>query len=574
MMVTESKKLCDVLKDIKDDKYVMPAFQRDYVWNLDRVEKLWDSILQGYPFSTFLFWELDQEHVTPSNLFYVFARSCNFKKNGDNKGCLYNSGHINFEDENHPTIAVLDGQQRLTSLFLSLYGEMWKEPRKGSTRLLMRLFIELDKSKIDENESFNTKKYDIYFTEKAPAISSPTLFEIKRIVNPDEGFQDKDTREIAIENVVNKVPARSKDYATHILNRLCEAFYDQELVVYTKISELSQDDALEMFVRFNSGGKQLSKAEISMSILEAYWNDVKRDFRSALVGSYANFGNDFILRTAHMIFGDVIKSNIDQDFTLSFKSNFDSFKAALQKTEDLFINMAGYDLSKFASRWNVIIPIIFLIYNNPNNYIESAEGLFAYLFRAILFNYYASGTTGKLQKMKTLIFENNFQLMPSMFENDEDLRVTPSKIDDLFFAEKDSTTVYNVLYCLGFNNIQSDYDYDQDHIHPASRFAASKPLGMSDNDWTQARQCYNKLANLQYLDSEENRSKGNEDFDRYYLSLNQAAHDKMEKEGFIPKPPVGMNPSNYYNIKNFLNFYNDRKTLLTNKIKDLLDGKW
>ena len=573
MMITRSKKLCDVLNDINDNKYVMPAFQRDYVWNLDRVEKLWDSILQGYPFSTFLFWKLDENHVTSSNFFYVFARRCNFKKNGDNRGCLYNREKIDFTDENHPTIAVLDGQQRLTSLFLSLYGEMWKEPRKNSDRLLMKLYIELDKSKIDENENFNTKKYDVYFTEKAPAVRSPSLFEIKNILK--EEFKDQDTREIEIENIVSKIPARQQEYAKGILNRLCQAFYDEELVVYTEISELYQDDALEMFVRFNSGGRQLSKADISMSILEAYWTNVKSDFRSALVGPYRDFGNDFILRTAHMLYGDVVKSNIDQDLTQMFKANFTKFKRVLQKTADLF-EAAHYDLSKFSSRWNVVIPIIYLIYNNEENdkYIEYAEGLFAYLFRSILFNYYASGTTGKLQKMKTLIFENNFALVPSMFENDEDLRVTDSKIDDLFFAEKDSTTAWNVLYCLGFNNIQPDYDYDQDHIHPAYRFAADKPLGMTDDEWTMARAFYNKLANLQLLESSENRSKGNEDFDSYYLSLNQTAREKMKKEGFIPEPPAGINPTNYYSIKNFINFYNDRKALLTGIIKNLLDGRF
>lgn len=573
MMITRSKKLCDVLKDINENKYVMPAFQRDYVWNLNRVEKLWDSILQGYPFSTFLFWKLDENHVTSSNLFYVFARSCNFKKNGDNRGCKYVSGKIDFSDENHPTIAVLDGQQRLTSLFLSLYGEMWKEPRKNSDRLLMRLYIELDKSKIDENENFNTKKYDIYFTEKAPAVISPSLFEIKNILK--EEFKDPDTREVEIDNIVSRIPARQQEYAKSILNRLCQAFYDQELVVYTEISELYQDDALEMFVRFNSGGKQLSKADISMSILEAYWTNVKSDFKSALTGPYKDFGNDFILRTAHMLYGDVVKSNIDQDFTQLFKANFSKFKRVLQKTADLFVS-AHYDLSKFSSRWNVVIPIIYLIYNNEENdkYIDYAEGLFAYLFRSILFNYYASGTTGKLQKMRSLIFENNFALVPAMFENDEDLRVTNSKIDDLFFAEKDSTTAWNVLYCLGFNNIQQDYDYDQDHIHPAYRFAAAKPLGMSDSDWTMARNLYNKLANLQLLESGENRSKGNEDFGQYYMSLSPVAHERMKKEGFIPEPPVGVKPSDYYDIKNFINFYNDRKALLTDIIKKLLDGNF
>jgi hypothetical protein len=74
---------------------------------------------------------------------------------------------------------------------------------------------------------------------------------------------------------------------------------------------MKQDDALEMFVRFNSGGKALKKHEITMSILEAYWPNAKTEFGKLLDGSYAGFGSDFIVRSALMLYGDVVKSNIN-----------------------------------------------------------------------------------------------------------------------------------------------------------------------------------------------------------------------------------------------------------------------
>ena len=567
MMVTEHKTLFEVLNDIDKRKYVMPAFQREYVWELDRIEKLWDSILQGYPFSTFLFWELDSEHVSPTNFFYTFIKECCFKKNGDTKKPQYDTCNIDFCAEDHPTIAVLDGQQRLTSLYLSLFGRTYKEPRRGSSRYPIKLYIELDQSKIDETTAFNTKKYGVYFSENV-AISSPTRFEIQRIINKE--FADKNTRKQAIENIVNNVPQRQQDYATKILTRLCEAIYDEPLVVYTKVSELMQDDALEMFVRFNSGGKKLTKAEISMSILEAFWNDVKRDFNSVLVDKYTNFGTDFILRTAHMIYGDVIKSNIDQTFALTFKANFPKFKKVLKQTEELF-SMMKYDLAKFSSKWNVIIPIIYLIYFNEK-YIECAEGLFAYLFRSILFNFYASGTTGKLKIMHDLIYNCNYNLTPAMVETVQDLMVTKAKIDDLLYAEKGSTTAGNILYCLGINNIQPGFDYEQDHIHPDARFSRERPVGMSEGDWIKARNSHNKIPNLQYLRSDENESKGEQDFNTYYLSLNPVDKEKMRKEGFIPDPPQGMDPTLYYSIKNYLQFYEDRTAILQEKLQELLNG--
>ena len=48
----------DALRHIQEGKYVMPAFQRQYVWNMEQIEKLWDSILLDYPIATFLFWHV------------------------------------------------------------------------------------------------------------------------------------------------------------------------------------------------------------------------------------------------------------------------------------------------------------------------------------------------------------------------------------------------------------------------------------------------------------------------------------------------------------------------------------
>ena len=45
----------EALQNIKNCKYVMPAFQRQYVWSMEQIEKLWDSILLDYPIATFLF---------------------------------------------------------------------------------------------------------------------------------------------------------------------------------------------------------------------------------------------------------------------------------------------------------------------------------------------------------------------------------------------------------------------------------------------------------------------------------------------------------------------------------------
>ena len=115
----DSISIYEALQNIENGKYVMPAFQRQYVWNMEQIEKLWDSILLDYPIATFLFWHIDDDNVTWDTYFCNFLKTVTFdsKKQADNIN--YELSSINYKISD---TAILDGQQRLTSLYLSLYG--------------------------------------------------------------------------------------------------------------------------------------------------------------------------------------------------------------------------------------------------------------------------------------------------------------------------------------------------------------------------------------------------------------------------------------------------------------------
>ena len=371
VLIDNSITIYEALEHIKDGKYVMPAFQRQYVWNMEQIEKLWDSILLDYPIATFLFWHVDDDNVTWDTYFCNFLSSVTFDSRKQDDSVNYELSSI---DVKLTDTAVLDGQQRLTSLYLSLFGDAFirqKHARKKSGGgIVTKLLIELNKNKLTvDEEEYNSKKYDIKFSEKVGKLS-PTQFEIRKILEPK--FQDETTREKAIEDTITNVPADSKDYARGILNKLYEKIFVEKLIRYTEIRDMKQDDALEMFVRFNSGGKALRKSEITMSILEAYWPSAKTEFGKLLVDSYAGFGSDFIIRAALMLYGDVIKSNINKQIAEELKNNWSEFKKALKNLEALLKEMK-IEVSRFSSSWNVLLPIVYFIYYNPE-YKDNTEG--------------------------------------------------------------------------------------------------------------------------------------------------------------------------------------------------------
>lgn len=559
-LVDEKMTIYEALQNIETGKYVMPAFQRQYVWDMARIEKLWDSILLDYPISTFLFWHIDNNNTTWDTYFCQFLKKVTFdsRKNAD---------EINYEltgvDTSITNIAILDGQQRLTSLYLSLLGDCFIRPnyarKKTGTILHTKLLIELDSNKIIvDEEEYNSKKFDIRFTDKVGKLS-PTQFEIKNIIKPE--FRDSETRPGSIESAIVNVPKDSKDYAKNILNKLCEKVYEEQLIRYTEIIDMNQDDALEMFVRFNSGGKALRKSEITMSILEAYWPSAKTEFGKILKDSYANFDTDFLIRTALMLYGNVIKSNINKDIVDQLKNNWNDFRAALKNLDEL-LKEFKIETSRFASGWNVLLPIIYSIYYNTD-YKTTKEAIRCYLLRAILFTYFQSGTTSKLQQMKNNINNFNFEITTEMLDQISELRLSDAKIEDVITAEKGSRIAGEALYYLSLDYINKGIKYEQDHLHPDDRFNESKPLKVSMEDWKRWRTMRNQLPNLHLLAGRPNASKGEMRLVDYFNDMTSEQQSLFMKESMIPEDES-------LEIENFENFFNARKAILLEKVKVLL----
>lgn len=550
----------EAMQNIKNGKYVMPAFQRQFVWSMEQIEKLWDSILLGYPIATFLFWHIDNDNISNDTYVCDFLSDIIFDSRKIADSVNYDLSHVNLSITD---TAILDGQQRLTSLYLSLFGNSCIRPnharRNNGQRIATKLLVELNKHKITvDEEEYNSKKYDVHFSDKIGRLS-PTQFEVKSLLRSE--FQNKDTRENAINGAILNVPPDSKEYATNILQKLCESIFDDKLIRYTEIYNMKQDDALEMFVRFNSGGKVLRKSDITMSILEAYWANSKSEFGSVLTGNYSGFGTDFIIRSALMLYGDVVKSNINKQIADSLKSDWGAFKTTLKALEDV-LKSFKIDVSRFSNSWNVLLPIIYYIHYN-SSYKKNLNSIRAYLLRAIFFTYFQSGTTGKLQQMKNAINNFNYEITIELLDQINDLCITDGKIEDVLNAEKGSRVAGEVLYYLSRDWMNKSFKYEQDHLHPDSRFNKGKPTSVSSDDWRKWYAMRNRLPNLHLLEGRSNGSKSDMSLSKYYDEMND-----IQKTAFYEQAIIPVDVS--LEFEDFEKFYNARKDLLTEKIREIL----
>lgn len=244
------------------------------------------------------------------------------------------------------------------------------------------------------------------------------------------------------------------------------------------------------------------------------------------------------------------------------KNNWSSFKKALKNLETVLKSLR-IEVSRFSSSRNVLLPVLYYIYYNPENHVNNTEAIRAYLMRAILFTYFQSGTTSKLQQMKSNINSYDYEITVEMLDQITDLRVTDGKIEDILNAEKGSRVAGDALYYLCLEWTNKNFKYEQDHLHPYDRFDGNKPISVSMEDWRRWRGLRNRLPNLQLLEGRSNGSKNNMRLIDYYNDMNDAQKADFYKQAIIPE---GVS----LEIEHFEELYNKRKEMLAARIKALL----
>ena len=120
----ESKQYKDLIRELEKGVIQIPQFQRDFVWSLEKTTGLLDSILRGYPIGTFILWK------TTNRLNSV-------KSIGDKKL------------PNAPTDKsieyVLDGQQRIASLYAAYVGIKLKKEGERTVTDYNKIYVDLEK---------------------------------------------------------------------------------------------------------------------------------------------------------------------------------------------------------------------------------------------------------------------------------------------------------------------------------------------------------------------------------------------------------------------------------------------
>lgn len=227
--------LATLIQQIELGVIGLPDIQRPFVWKDTKVRDLFDSMYKGYPVGYFLFW--------------ANANVETVKQIGtDNK-------------QKHPNLLIVDGQQRLTSLYAVIRAQEIIRENYTKTHIVIA-FNPLDEK--FEIPDASIKKNPRYF-QSISEIWKPNI-NIIRVINDfinnlKRTVEITETEEEHIQNAFMKL-------------KNLESYPFSALELSTDIDE---EQVADVFVRINSQGKTLNQADFILTLLSVFWDEGRQD---------------------------------------------------------------------------------------------------------------------------------------------------------------------------------------------------------------------------------------------------------------------------------------------------------
>lgn len=573
-MSYQNAKIKDIVERL-NVSYFIPDIQRDYVWLRNarekKIEQLFDSLYRGYPIGSFLFWSLNKNDIeterNASESTKLNFQLYEFILRYDERNEFNNQ--INVEQLNCNDLKiVLDGQQRLTSLYIGLKGSRTLRKARAwaniasswvEKKLYMNLLYEPSEDNPDDNYQF------VFLTpsEAAHKDEKTSWFKVGKVLDFSSDSE--------IENYCDEKGYSRKE--ERVILKLYRIFCVHELISYYEETEKDLNKVLKIFIRVNSGGTQLSYSDLLMSILTANFSsdirgEMQRRIKSIRDMGFGVFGRDQILKTCLMLCGcstvfklsNFNRNNINK-IEEEWEQNMDVIVSAL-----ILIEQAGY--ANILSSGYVVSVIACYLKKHRNVLTkDDREAIHRFIRNVQIVGYFSSSLDTKLRICSDLVksydsFEDiNVQLtqQPTQYA----LKLTTDDIDWIVEgANFNSSTVLPVLQMLYPNLDYANTKFHIDHIYPRSKF--DKKNKALDGSYL-GRQ--NELFNLQMLEGHDNVSKNDKDPEVWMKEtfLTEEADNLYRERNYIPLDFT----LSWENIKDF---EEKRLSLIKNKLYQILDA--
>ncbi len=519
-MSSRTTSIMSLLNEIKDGAIVLPDLQRDLVWDPDQIRLLFDSIMREYPFGSPLLWETRFLNVPYRDFVKDYRTTTTFVP----KEKLANTAKR----------MVLDGQQRLQSIYLSIYGS------HEGRRLYFDVLSGPQRGVKDDDKSDAGFKFE-FRRDDDSTNRSKRLVRVSDIVSWNTRFEDED-----MERVIESVQLEGSEASTAMRNmRLLRRLVTRHdlVLVETIDDEVSQpdqakkiNDIVEIFVRVNSGGTRLSRSDLMFSLIRTRWKGAREAFDQLAEqvdpGHLLGIDKDFLLRGLLVISDAPVTFDVDtiERHWDVMRQRFDDFAASLKCAIDFCREPeVGVISSSLLQPVATLYPIVYYLSRQKGGSVpdQDRKSLRSLLY-FLLFNQFIRGQSpqARIRWLREVLAQSAGKTVP---------------LDDLLAVIRDRQGIHSIEtnadmlnwnHNLSLNIVQPSVRRDSlswqvraevDHIFPQSLYREKFPDLVDD------------IGNLAYLGKLRNIRKSDQQPWEYFEDIpdNVLRRDFLIEKGLL-----------------------------------------
>jgi hypothetical protein len=472
---------------------------------------------------------------------------------------------------------VLDGQQRITSLFIGLQGSYrYLHYRWRKTRLYLNLLKPPEPNEDNPEEL----TYGFAFREgAAPSGSEPQYWYL---VGNILDFEDAEDAKSNVKAQLAALPEEQREIANKLIGRLHNRIHTTLVGNYYQENSQDYDKVLQEFVRANSGGQPLEYSDLLLSTATAKWEHLDArseitEFTDSLneVGTGYSFGKDFVLKACLYLTENLPIQYRVRNFTKAnlrlIEENWGEIREFLTTTVRL-VSRFGFSAKNVVAPL-ALLPIAFYLMKrgqasfDTSSKTEDADaqlGIRRWFIFSTLKNAFGASSDTTLTPLRELLSTTGRNTTFPADELYRSLGLEPRYNDDelerIMGYGYQGRYTYLILSLLYPDRDWKDAVFHEDHIFPKSGFQVRllKKRGYEEPRVQTYMSKYNTLANLQLLTESENLSKNATPFEQWL----QTRDVPFRKRHSIPE-------LENYNLDSFDEFSKARSALIKERLKTL-----
>ena len=537
----------------------LPNIQRPFVWGEEQIGRLFDSIMREYPISTLLVWKT-REAVKHRKFIDNYRRDIKLTD-------------FYVPDNSRSKMMVLDGQQRLQSLFIGL---------RGSYEGQELYFDVLSGGSMAAPEDIRFR-----FAFKAASPGWPWV-RFKDIVFETRKLDSQIAKEI-IRAAPVELTNDQEGMVELNVGRARKEFVNDDNITFQELDGIDNpdayqvDDIVEIFIRANSGGTKLGKSDLLFSLLTSSWDDADGEMEALLEDLNAGgfgFDRDFVLKSCLTMLGKGARYEVakfrDGKTKEEIIAKWGELSTAIKAVRDLLAAKTYIRSDRAMPSYLALIPLIYFRFHYPEKFARNQD-LPGYLLRVLITGVFGGSPDNLIDKVVRRIEERQDFLLADVYDviraDGRSLEVTPGVILDQYYGSRTIHLFFNLWY--------RDFNYapalsangpQVDHIFPQSLLKTVKDINPESgkrNILHYRAEHRDQIANCMLLTADENGFSGKCDtppdqwFDRARFASDEE-HERYLEMHLIPRD------ESLWNLERYDEFIEARKALIVQKFTYML----